>query len=329
MKSRFALLGVILLSLSVGLPACIPEVTSTTALTPVTLQHFWVHGTLFAGFYAADQEGYYAEEGLAVKLVEAGVDTDYLSPVIDGTAQFGDAGADELLLARAEGKPLKAIATIYRRSPSVFVALADSGITEPQDFVGKTVRITPQVAPHFHAMMERAGISRDQYKEVILPSDLELFASGQADVWNVYINNFGVALQNAGYKLNYIYPDDYGVHFYADTIFTSEKLLQENPDLVRRFLRATLRGWTWAVEHPDEVGALVLKYKPDADTDLEISRMTASIPLVNTGEDHIGWMKPEVWAGMKQTLNEQGMLSASLDVEQVYTLQFLNEIYGK
>jgi NitT/TauT family transport system substrate-binding protein len=83
------------------------------------------------------------------------------------------------------------------------------------------------------------------------------------------------------------------------------------------------------VEHPEKVGALVLKYKPDADVDLENSRMTASIPLVNTGEDHIGWMKPEVWAGMKQTLSEQGILTAALDVEQVYTLQFLNEIYGK
>jgi hypothetical protein len=57
--------------------------------------------------------------------------------------------------------------------------------------------------------------------------------------------------------------------------------------------------------------------------------MTASLPLVNTGEDFIGWMRPEVWAGMEKTLREQGVLTNTLDVEQVYTLQFLEEIYGK
>ena len=57
--------------------------------------------------------------------------------------------------------------------------------------------------------------------------------------------------------------------------------------------------------------------------------MTASIPLINTGEDDIGWMKPEIWTGMEQTLREQGVLTAPVDVTQVYTLQFLEEIYGK
>lgn len=57
--------------------------------------------------------------------------------------------------------------------------------------------------------------------------------------------------------------------------------------------------------------------------------MIASLPLVNTGEDFIGWMKPEIWAGMEQTLREQGVLTAPLDVTQVYTMQFLEETYGK
>jgi hypothetical protein len=71
----------------------------------------------------------------------------------------------------------------------------------------------------------------------------------------------------------------------------------------------------------------VVLYNPAADAALETSKMTASIPLVNTGEDFIGWMKPEVWAGMEQTLREQGVLTGPLDVTQVYTMQFLEEIY--
>ena len=76
-----------------------------------------------------------------------------------------------------------------------------------------------------------------------------------------------------------------------------------------------------------QTGELVQKYNPNADRASEIAKMTASLPLVNTGQDHIGWMKPEVWAGMEQMLREQGVLTAPLDVTQVYTMQFLEAIY--
>jgi NitT/TauT family transport system substrate-binding protein len=317
--------GLSTVSLIVILAACNP--VSPTRLTPVTVQLLWTHNAEFAGFYAADKNGYYADEGLAVTFVEGGVTVDYLSPVASGAAQFGDAGADELLLARAAGKPLRAIATIYRRSPLAFAALTNSGITRPQEFAGKTIRVTPQSAAPFHAMMARVGLRPDQYSEVALPSDVTLFASGPAPVWSVYTNNFAVTLQQAGYKLNFIYPDDYGVHFYADTIFTSDELMARSPDLVQRFLRATLKGWTYAVENPAAVGPLVMKYAPQADAALETVKMAVALPLVNTGEDHVGWMKPEIWSGMEKTLREQGVLTQTLDVTQVYTLQFLQQIY--
>jgi NitT/TauT family transport system substrate-binding protein len=316
-------------SLLSGLVACAPALTPTPPLTPITVQLAWTHQAQFAGIYAADQKGYYAAEGLAVTFIEGGSKVDKFAPVLNGPAQFGMGGADELILARSEGKPLRAIATIYRRSPIVFMSLAEKGITRPQDFVGQTIRISANIIPSLRAIMTRIGIGSDQYTLVELPSDLTLFASGDVPVWGVFINGFVVAAQQAGYKLNLIYPDDYGVHFYSDTLFTTDDLMATNPDLVQRFLRATLKGWTYAVENPAEAPALVQKYKPDADATIENARMVASLPLVNTGEDYIGWMKPEVWAGMEKTLREQGVLTQTVDVTNVYTLQFLNELYGK
>jgi NitT/TauT family transport system substrate-binding protein len=314
--------GIVLASSGCGGAARTP-----VGLRQVVLQHFWTHGTLFAGFYVADQNEYYAEEGLSVQMVEGGVGVDYLTPVAEGAADFGYAGADELIVARAAGLPVRAIATIYRRSPSVLVALADSGITRPQDFIGRTIRVAPQTATHFHALMARIGIDSSQYTEVVLPSDLDLFASGQAQVWNIYLNNFGVDLERAGYELNYVYPDDYGVHFYADTLFTNDTLVANDPDLVLRFVRATLRGWTWAVENPNAVGTVVQHYAPAADAGLESEKMSAAVPLINTGEDYIGWMKPEVWGGMEQTLRQQGVLTTAVNVDDVFTLRFLQAIY--
>lgn len=179
-------------------------------------------------------------------------------------------------------------------------------------------------------MMAQVGISPDQYSIVTdLPSDLALFASGEIPVWGVYLTSFVFDTQQAGYVINIIYPDDYGIHFYADTLFTTDELLADDPDLAMRFLRASLKGWTYAVENPGEVPVMVQKVKPDADTTIESGRMNASLPLVNTGQDHIGWMKADVWAGMAQTLQEQGVLTAAVDVTEVYNMQFLEEIYGK
>ena len=148
--SRIQYFRIIAILVVVGLilAACTPKATQQAALTPVTVQFLWTHQSQFAGFYAADQKGYYADEGLAVTFLKGGPDVDRWTSVLDGTAQFGIAGGDELVIGRSEGKQVRAIATIFRRSPVVFIALADSGITRPEDFAGKQVRAPAQTRNH-------------------------------------------------------------------------------------------------------------------------------------------------------------------------------------
>jgi NitT/TauT family transport system substrate-binding protein len=325
MTARRYVAALLILGIVLAVAACEP--TSASVLTPVAVQLNWTHSNSFAGYYAADKNGYYAAEGLAVTFLEGKADMDYIAPVLDGQAQFGTVTADVLILARAEGKPVRTVAVVYRRSPVVFFALTSTGITRPQDLVGKKIRVTTNLAPTLRAMMARVGISPDQYTEVTLASDLALFASGQVPVWGSYLNVFATEVKQAGYKINILYPDDYGVHFFGNSIYTRDDYVAQNPDVVRRFLRATLKGWTFAVENPNAVGEMVVKYKPNADAALEIAEMIASIPIVNTGEDYVGWMKPEIWTGMGATLREQGLLTRTLDLTQVYTMQFLQEIY--
>jgi NitT/TauT family transport system substrate-binding protein len=289
-----------LLLIAASLTACTTRSTPTQMLTPITVQFEWTHQAEFAGFYAADQMGYYAEEGLVVTFLPGGPAVDNLATVTGGQAQFGIALADQLIVSRAGGSPLRAIAAVYRISPVVFFTLPDTGITRPQDFAGKTIRVPMPIVTTLHAMTARVGVSPDQYTEVELPSDVDMFLSGEVPIWGAYLTALVVSIQQTGCQLNLIYPGDYGIHFY---------------------------GWTYAVENPAAIGAMVQIYFPDATTDDQNARMTASIPLINTGEDHIGWMKPETWAGMEQTLSEQGVLTAPLDVTQVYTMQFLEEIY--
>lgn len=317
-----------LLFLSLSVAACgKPRVAQTQPLTPVTVQLAWTHQSQFAGMYAADQLGYYASEGLAVTFVEGGAQVDKFTPMLENTTQFGVGGADELIMRRSEGRPLKAIATIFRRSPIVFISLAEKGITRPQDFVGKTIRVSPNLALTLHAMMAWLGIGPDQYETVNLPSDMTLFASGDVPIWGAYINSIVVAIEQQGYDLHIIFPDDYGVHFYADTLFTTDEMIATNPEVVGGFVRATLKGWKHIVENPSESPAFLKNYSTETEDTIEYARMLATLPLVNTGEEHIGWMKPEVWADMEETLRRQTVLTAPLDVTQVYTMHFLEEIY--
>jgi NitT/TauT family transport system substrate-binding protein len=295
---------------------------------PVTLQLLWTHQGYFGGYYVADRKGFYAKEGLSVRFLEGGPKADPISPVLDGRAEFGIAAAADLIIARANGKPVRAVATIFRRTATVYVSRADSGITRPIDFKGKTVRVSTVDAASFNAVMARVGIKPTEYRLVNLPSDVAVFASGAADVWAAYINNFVVTLEESGQKLNYIYPDDYGVHFYGDTLFTTDKVVADKPDLVLGFLRASLKGWDLAVDDPPLVGALVHLYDPTADAAIETLKMRATQTLVNTGEDHIGWMSERRWAQMANILHEQGTLAEPMNPNDLLTPAFLVKIYG-
>jgi NitT/TauT family transport system substrate-binding protein len=312
-----------------GLAACSPAVTPTPALTPITVQLSWTNQAEFAGLYAADQLGYFADEGLQVSFLEGGPEVDFITPVVDGTAHFGIAQPADVILARAGGRPVRGIAVIYRRSPLVFFALKETGISRPQDFAGQKIRSSTTADQTLQAMLARVGIDTDQYETFYLPSDVSLFVSGEVPIWAGFINGLALEVQRSGYDLNNNFPDDYGIHFYGDVVITTDKMITDHPDIVRRFTRAALKGWTYAVENPRSTGAFVQQYNPQADPELENDKVTASIPLINTGVDFIGWMEPEMWAGMERTLREQGVLTETQDVEQVYTLQFLEEIYGK
>ena len=266
---------------------------------------------------------------MTITFLEGGPTVDTRATVLDGKAHFGVAGADELIMDRSQGKPVLAIAIIYRRSPVVFVAEVDSGIHRPQDFKGLKILSGLNAIPTLHAMMARVGISQDEYSVETHPYDAELFAPDKYPVWGVYTTGSIGILQEAGYELNIVYPDDYGVHFYNDTIFATDEFVAANPDLVLRFLRASLRGWRWAVENPVEAGSLPSEYKAELDPTIQIAQMEASIPLVHTGEDQIGWMRDEVWEGMHQTLLEQGIIKKSVELGEVYSMEFLSTIYGE
>ncbi len=309
--------------------------TLNTVQTPpekVTLQLKWVHQAQFAGYYAAKEKGYYAGENLEVNFLEGGPNVDIVQAVLSGQADFGVQSPDDILFRRSQGQTLVAISVIYRRSAVVFLSMPKSGIKRPQDFLGKKIAcLGTSGSAEFHvqllAVLSKLDLDRSRITFLPYDSNYASFLSSQADVTAAYSTGGLIRLRQQGLKPNTIWPSDYGIRFYSDALFTTEKMIAGNPGLVLRFLRASLRGWQDTIEDYRQTIAATLKYAREPDPQLQTAMLEAMLPMIHTGEDRLGWMKAEIWQEMYSVLNDQGLIIQPFDVNQAFNRQFLEQIY--
>lgn len=324
-RKGMCLLALSLLLMSIGIAGCnAPEPEK------ITLKLKWLHQAQFAGNYLAQEKGFYAEEGLDVNMEEFSFDNPTIDAVAGGSADFGITGADELLLARAKGIPIRAFAVIYRINPVCAYSLKESGIEKPQDFIGKKVGLErgTNVDLLYYAMMSRMGIDRSRIKELTIGYDAAELLNGSTDVSTGYIINEPHQAIEAGYEVNTILMADYGANIYADVLFATEDTLENNPDIVEKFLRATIRGWEYAIENEEEAVDIDLKYAKGRTRSHEAYMLRQSAPLIHTGDLRIGEMEKEEWEKTMAVLKEQGMLKEEIDLESAYTTEFISRVYG-
>jgi NitT/TauT family transport system substrate-binding protein len=156
--------------------ACQSQPAETPPPDPVTVQLKWIHQAQFAGFYLAQEKGYYAAENIDVIFIEGGPGIDVIDPVVLGKADFAVAAPERILLRRSEGQPIVAIATTYRHNPFVLVTMADSGIERPEDFAGKTVAVgNIDGLAQFEAILSNLGLEPGAVNIVDYDFDLTPF----------------------------------------------------------------------------------------------------------------------------------------------------------
>jgi NitT/TauT family transport system substrate-binding protein len=326
---NFFTLITILVMLALSLMGCAGKTSAPN--DEVTVQLSWFHTVEFAGFYAADKQGYYAEENIAVKLLPGGFDILPWKDVAEGKADFGVTGGNSLMTARAEGLPIKAIGAIFRKSPVALMSLAKLGIKTPQDMIGKRVGIiSPSLDDtndiQFLSMLKKLGIDRSEMELVPIEDySVGSLTSGAMDVSSVFSTNEPIDAKQKGIDVNLIFPQDYGVLMYANVIFTTDQMIKEKPELVERFMRATLKGYKYAIEHPDDVSKLALQYDNTLNLEFQQATMKVEIPLIDTGSAPIGTMDTDVWQSTLDILLEQGFLKSTMDLNEVYTNDFITK----
>lgn len=293
--------------------------TTTQADEQITLQLKWHHQFQFAGYYAAQSKGFYQQENLNVNIIEGGGNMPPLKKVLEGSAQYG-IGDSDILLARVEGKPIVAIASIFQHSPYVLLSLRESKIHSPGDLIGKRIMLSDdQGATQFKAMMNKKGISTEQV--IIIPHtwNLEDLIAGNVDVISAYATVEPAQLKAKGYQPSILSSQEYGVDFYGDTLFTTEDEISAHPERVDAFLRATKKGWAYAFSHPEEIADLIANMDGIAGNgitpDMLLIEAHTMKPYVLSDVVEFGHMNPNRWKHIAKTLAELKIIPNNYDLE--------------
>ncbi|BEV46244.1 ABC transporter substrate-binding protein [Afipia carboxidovorans] len=240
-----------------------------------------------AYYFVALEKGYYKEAGLDVNIVRGQGSADAVKQVASGSAELGFADAAAVILGRGNDNiPVKMVSMIYSKAPHAIFALKDSGIKTPKDLEGRRIADAPNSAiPRlFEAYAKAAGIDSSKVKWSVVSSDAiaASLALGRSDAVGYYSISEALLKKSAGNKeLVQLKYADAGLDFYSNGIIASEKILQSNPDLVRRFVEATWRGLKDAAANPEEAAKILNKYHSQIDVDVGAAEVRAVASLVD------------------------------------------------
>ncbi len=239
---------------------------STLSKEKISIQFKWFHKFQFAGYYMAKEKGFYAEEGLDVTLLERDPKIPTLQTLREGKAHFAVSDSN-VLLNFVKGEKIVILAGIFQHSPLVLVTLRKSGINTPPELIGKKVSFGVDDRAPIISMFTEAGVKQDSYEYVANAFfDIDNLINGKVDAISSYLTNQPFLFQKRNVAINILNPLNYGVDLYGDLLVTTDYLIRENPDRTERMIRATLRGWDYAMKNKKETIDLILvKYNPELD----------------------------------------------------------------
>ena len=281
----------------------------------VKLQLKWVHKFQFAGFYAAVEKGYYRDAGLEVELLEGRSNADFVKEVSSGEVEYGVEMPD-LLLRRKSGEPVVVLAAIFQSSPIALVSLVKANIKSPRDLVGRKVMLRSPGNVELRAMITHEGVALDKITIVGHSFNVADLAQGTVDAMSLYYANYAYDLKASNIAVNVMQPSDYGIDFYGDCLFTSENELRDHPARARAFRKASLLGWEYAMDHPEEIARLIHeKYAPNRSVESLTAEAQGMRRMVVRRSAEIGHMNPVRWRHIRDEFAKLGMLPGNYPLE--------------
>jgi ABC-type nitrate/sulfonate/bicarbonate transport system substrate-binding protein len=285
-----------------------------------------------AGEMVGARASLFAREGLQIELKAGSSDADAITKVANGKDTIGVVGADQLLLARGKGVSVVTFAAVFLETPVVFYSLERSGIRAPQDFAGKRVayQAGSDTALMYDAMLLKLQFPQGAVRRVAGGSKFTSFLDGNIDVWPGHVASESYELSRMGIGYNTINPANYGVHVPGTVYFALEKTIQENPNLIRRFLQAVVEGWDLTFSDYARSIPLIASFDAEALTpDFIRFELEQQRALVRPFAARIGEFDEMRWQSLQRTLLEQKWLNEPLDLSMAVNYQFLRDVYRR
>ncbi|WP_049766968.1 GGDEF domain-containing protein [Sulfuricurvum kujiense] len=227
----------------------------------------WFYQYQFAGIVMAKEKGIYEKYGLDVDIIERDPKKNNVLQVANGEAEYGIADSS-ILLYRAQGYPLRVIASIFQHNPLVLLTRRDSGLLSPYDLKGKIVAYQQGLDDAaITAMLSFAGLEAGDYTHVPHDFGHKKLISGEVDAIESYITNEPFKYKKSGHDINILNPMSYGIDLYGDNLITTDQEIKNHPDRVKRFVLATIEGWQYAFNHTEESVMAIKRLNPKNDVD--------------------------------------------------------------
>lgn len=305
-----------------------------SASSRLMMQLDWVFNVQFAGLLLADYLGLYRQHGLTVEIQPWESGMSVTQTVAESSMVIGCAEQNLILDAQAQGLPLKAIATMFQASPYGLMSLPDSGVTSLSDLAGKQVGVHIDGINVMELVKGVSGVSDIEVVEIPYEDKLDRLLSGEFAALQCYAVDEPIGFLRQVGELPIVLPmDEYGYTAYAQVLFTTDELLEQQPEQIKDFLEASFEGWTIALDNIITTAQTIVQdYADPTSKYFDLEYQIQSLELVKEyvlrgiSESQIGTISAERWQEVAARMAEYNIIDSLPDINNSIDLSLWSGI---
>ena len=290
----------------------------------------WLNQFEFAGYYVAKEKGFYKDVGLDVEIKEFKQDFYLTDTVLNGNTDFG-VNSSSIIMDKANGKDIVLLGTVFQSSPLILLALKDSNINNLNDMVDKKIMLANNQKDFgiFRSMFRNQDIDPNYLTFVPHTFKIDDLINKNTDVMSAYSTNELFLVKEKGYETTIFDPKDFGFDFYDDILFTSNEFAEKNPQLVKDFYDASIKGWEYSFNNIEEVSKLIYeKYNTqNKSLDSLIFEANEMKRLVYDKDGKIGTIRRDKLNLIINTYKVMGLIKSSVNFDDLIYKKHLNNSF--